>query len=233
MKTCGICKQEKNSEEFGIDKRHPDGLKWECKKCRKEYGKKYREKYGKILARRKKKKYWNNHEEELLKRRKYIEENEDKIRKSKQKWYQKNIDKKQKYQRDYYKKHKDEILAYQEKNKDKIKQQDIKRKQTIKGKMFGWKGNAKARNISWDIDLQYLESLPLVCYYTGVDLVLEPGKENTVSLDRLDSSKDYTKDNVVFCCWYVNEMKNDYSIDDFVRRCENIINNKHRFMGAK
>ena len=36
-----------------------------------------------------------------------------------------------------------------------------------------------------------------------------------VSIDRSDSSKDYTEDNVVLCCQAVNYLKNDYTIEDF------------------
>lgn len=33
MKTCSKCGQEKNINEFGLDKRKPDGRKYQCKLC--------------------------------------------------------------------------------------------------------------------------------------------------------------------------------------------------------
>lgn len=44
---------------------------------------------------------------------------------------------------------------------------------------------------------------------------------NNISPDRKDSSKGYTKDNVQFCRWYENSMKNNMTEKDFFERvCE-------------
>ena len=37
MKNCKLCHLDKDSSEFGPDRRRPDGLKGECKACLKEY----------------------------------------------------------------------------------------------------------------------------------------------------------------------------------------------------
>jgi hypothetical protein len=36
-----------------------------------------------------------------------------------------------------------------------------------------------------------------------------------VSIDRIESSKGYTKNNTVLCCQSINYMKNDYPIESF------------------
>lgn len=53
------------------------------------------------------------------------------------------------------------------------------------------------------------------CSYTKIDMILPHhtthAEPNTASLDRIDSSKGYTKDNVEFVCVFVNLGKNGFS----------------------
>ena len=39
----------------------------------------------------------------------------------------------------------------------------------------------------------------------------------------MDSNKGYTPDNVVLCCTYVNRMKNDCCMDEFVEWCRLVV----------
>ena len=93
---------------------------------------------------------------------------------------------------------------------------------TLSYRFNRWKVAANRRGISWDNDLtiEYLGSLPLICYYTGIILTLEPKQPNTISLDRIDSSLGYTKDNVMFCLVEINLMKRDYSKERFTELCK-------------
>jgi hypothetical protein len=52
------------------------------------------------------------------------------------------------------------------------------------------------------------------CYYTGLEMTLAPAASNSISLDRIDSLRGYVKDNVVLCCYQVNVMKQDLTIDE-------------------
>jgi len=83
---------------------------------------------------------------------------------------------------------------------------------------------AKKRKIGFDIDKQFVETLwesqGHKCAYSGLEMTFESGKPNLVSLDRTDSSRGYTKDNVVLCCAAINRMKLDLSIADFRRWCQ-------------
>lgn len=56
------------------------------------------------------------------------------------------------------------------------------------------------------------------CYYCGQIL------ENFNGIDRVDSSKEYTKDNCVSCCKYCNWAKNDLSISEFKNHINKINN---------
>ena len=66
-----------------------------------------------------------------------------------------------------------------------------------------------------------------VCAYSGRNMTLEAGKLNTVSIERIDSAKGYTKDNTILVCQAINRMKSDFGFDDFYELCRDIAD----FMG--
>lgn len=54
------------------------------------------------------------------------------------------------------------------------------------------------------------------CFYTGLSYSLNgEGMKNplTVTVDRIDSSIGYTKDNIVFCCFFVNNAKGPWELN--------------------
>jgi hypothetical protein len=58
------------------------------------------------------------------------------------------------------------------------------------------------------------------CYYTDVQMKLSSDTERDLylmSIDRTDSSKGYTKDNVVLCCWGVNVLKGPHSNEQMLQ----------------
>ena len=59
-------------------------------------------------------------------------------------------------------------------------------------------------------------SVPVTCPVLGIPLRMERGTrtDNSLSIDRIDSSLGYTPDNVVFVSWRVNRLKNDSSLDE-------------------
>jgi hypothetical protein len=71
-----------------------------------------------------------------------------------------------------------------------------------------------------DITLEFLKDLwgkqAGKCAYTGVSLSLALKKKRpySASLDRVDSSRGYTKDNVQFVCYFINTGKSDFSDSD-------------------
>jgi hypothetical protein len=84
---------------------------------------------------------------------------------------------------------------------------------------------AKERNISLDITIKQIWNLFLEqnkkCSLTGLDLFLrENHREKTASLDRINSKKGYTIDNVQWVHKNIQLMKNKYSQEEFIKFCK-------------
>lgn len=82
---------------------------------------------------------------------------------------------------------------------------------------------------SWKFELSYDYILYLLnkqdekCFYTNIPITFKRYDDAIFSLDRVDSSKGYTKDNTVICCWAINKMKQDLTLKDFYNFCELVI----------
>lgn len=113
------------------------------------------------------------------------------------------------------------MINYRDKNQLRI---DLYYK-SLQGRFGMWRRSAKSRDIKWDITMADILKMPMQCFYTKLDLTLEKDKLNTVSIDRINNSKPYTKDNIVLCCHYVNIMKNKFKLSDFLDICKLISEN--------
>lgn len=86
------------------------------------------------------------------------------------------------------------------------------------------KAGAKNRNIEFNITIKDAWDLFLKqnrkCALSNVDLVF--GKITTASLDRIDSSKGYHLDNIQWIHKHINNMKLDFSEDEFIYFCRKI-----------
>lgn len=63
------------------------------------------------------------------------------------------------------------------------------------------------------------------CFYTGDKLIFQPNHYNSVSIERLDSDKPHSPDNIVLCTTQANVMKQDYSVDEFLSAASKIHKN--------
>jgi len=77
-------------------------------------------------------------------------------------------------------------------------------------------------------------SIPVTCPVLGIPLCMERGErsDNSLSIDRIDSSQGYTPDNVVFVSWKVNRLKNDATIEEMrkmVTFYENLLEDRSVF----
>lgn len=126
-------------------------------------------------------------------------------------------------------------------NREKTRRENgIMKKNKIKEKELQWisrlTGGRKTRkkelceNKQNLIDTEFMyhlwKSQNGLCYYSGIKMNFpEKGKQRTpytASIDRLDSSKGYIKDNVVWCCWFYNHAKNNLKLEDFKKLCSSI-----------
>jgi hypothetical protein len=89
-----------------------------------------------------------------------------------------------------------------------------------------WKKNAATRGYRWGLSPEFLLELwnkqDGKCAYSGRQMTKESGAFETVSLDRKNSSLDYTPDNVVLCCAAINEMKMDLPLEVFIVLCSDV-----------
>ena len=86
-----------------------------------------------------------------------------------------------------------------------------------------WKSSCKRRGYKWDITKDFLVSLfknqKGKCALSGVELEYLKQSPYRPSLDRIDSEKDYTEDNVQFVCSIINVMKNKFTEKTFIDMC--------------
>lgn len=84
---------------------------------------------------------------------------------------------------------------------------------------------SKNRTLEFTVTKEFLWSLFLKqkrkCALSGVDIVMHFNRRNqTASLDRINSFKGYTKDNVQWIHKIVNNMKQDQSDESFIQWCQ-------------
>lgn len=91
------------------------------------------------------------------------------------------------------------------------------------------RGLSKKINVNITIEELYeiLEFQNFKCALTGIPLNilhLSPSKSNS-SIDRIDSNKNYSKDNIQWVLKDVNKMKNDLNNEYFIKLCTHISKN--------
>ncbi len=114
--------------------------------------------------------------------------------------------------------------AYYEKNKIRILTKRRAHKQTFIGRFLTYKGSAKSFGRSFELTQDEFKCFwQKPCFYCGDSI-------RTIGLDRIDSSKGYTFDNVVSCCATCNRMKLDSTLQNFIKRCGVIWNRCQHLM---
>lgn len=92
---------------------------------------------------------------------------------------------------------------------------------------------AKKRNIEVSVTkeeiLELLEKQNYKCALSGLSLIMSKSfskdrtnqtSSTTASLDRIDSSKGYVKENIQWVHKHVNKMKNNFDQDYFIKMCK-------------
>jgi len=175
---------------------------------------------------------YKNIEDKRVNEKRYRDKNKEKIKAMGRKHYANNKEKiltrkKLNYepekQKEYYLQNRDKIKSrvriYASKHQEHIKG----KRDSIEYRLKAIKSRSKKLGMDFDLTIGWIKSLPLICYYTGMQLTLESNFPNTISFDRIDSNKDYTQDNVVLCMVDINYAKNDLSKDNFIQMCRDVI----------
>jgi len=113
-------------------------------------------------------------------------------------------------------------------------------KSVLNSRLKGAKATSKKKgrefNLTLDCLLDLLEKQEGKCFYTG-EIMTVGGEERStftsafsISIDRVDSSKEYVEGNVVLCCWRVNQMKSEFSVEDLKFWCERISSCKNKIV---
>ena len=132
MKKCNKCNTEKEFSLFSSDKRSKDGLRRECKECKKEYGKIYRANNKDKIKERNKK--FNDNNKEYFKN--YAIKNEEALKEYSKEYLQKNKEKKSEKNKAYSKANRNKcneyLRKYRSENKEKFKEYYDNGKETRK-----------------------------------------------------------------------------------------------------
>ena len=135
IKVCSKCKRILVANEINFNKRKDskDGLRNECKICKKKMSKKYRENNKDILKKSNKKWRENNVEKIKKYKKEYRENNKEKIKKKRKIYYKKNKEIAKEKRKEYYEINKEDILSkckkYRENNPHILFNSNNKRKQ--------------------------------------------------------------------------------------------------------
>jgi hypothetical protein len=80
------------------------------------------------------------------------------------------------------------------------------------------KRRAKRKGLEFDLDYKDIE-VPVTCPLLGIPLYRAGGRatDNTPSLDRIDNTRGYTKDNVWVVSWRANSIKRDSTPRELIR----------------
>lgn len=232
QKMCSKCLTRKPIADFHTDKHSLGGVKSVCKECACKKARESREKNKEEISARAKEKYQEEKEDIKAERKKYYEQNRDSILERRKVLYHENREEINRRNRECYDRNKEVWNArrreYYLENKEKISQRDkeyrtkypeVKRNynQSLQGKWTHYKATAKRRGLPFELTFDEFSSFwQKPCHYCGCEV-------DTICLDRVDSSKGYTLDNVVPSCVDHNLMKLDHTEERFIELCKSVV----------
>jgi len=92
--------------------------------------------------------------------------------------------------------------------------------------------SAKSRNLVFHINVKFIWRLfnkqKGKCALSGVDIKFDYRKKNTASLDRIDNTKGYLKNNVQWVHKDINQLKHAFDEDYFIEMCTNVANHSQK-----
>ena len=102
-----------------------------------------------------------------------------------------------------------------------IQRQTTKPRDLISERLY--KSRSRSKGIrEHDLTWEYLHDLLMkqkgICALTGLQMTLETGRGNVISLDRIDSTKGYIPGNVQWVCDWANTMKSDHPMPELINK---------------
>lgn len=113
---------------------------------------------------------------------------------------------------------------YYQKNKERLNKAQLeKRRSSDYHIALAMRHRARKRameiGVEFTIEVEDLLPLPKTCPCFGFPLVASNKKQsdNSFSLDRIDSSKGYTPDNIQIVSWKYNNIKSNHDVNDILK----------------
>jgi len=126
---------------------------------------------------------------------------------------------KQEYNEVYNKTHKEHIKQYHKKRHTEKYSTENRRKKYINNVELELyhhaKSRAKQKNLEFNITKEDI-IIPKECPVFGIPINFD-NKHNVPTLDRIDSSKGYIKENIQVICFKANRLKNNGTIQEFIK----------------
>lgn len=120
-------------------------------------------------------------------------------------------------------------LTAEEKRREVIRIRRWRKLNPLKGILTNTKHRTKKLGLEFDIDKEFIEGLLIKqnnrCAYSGIEFSKTDGFTQ-MSIDRINSKKGYTKDNVQLVILAINYMKQDYPEDVFIELCKKVAENR-------
>ena len=116
-------------------------------------------------------------------------------------------------------------IALSRDNNPEKKKQFSNRKKELKYKtsesyirfmLYAAKGRAAAKGLDFNLSIEDI-TIPEICPILNIPLQISKGprKNNSPSLDRINNSKGYTRDNTRVISWRANHLKHDGTLEEF------------------
>jgi hypothetical protein len=141
------------------------------------------------------------------------------------------------YQNEYRKKNSEKVAIWGKESRKRLQADEVKRAHKNELKRASFKRNiihvlwkrTKDRALKKGYDFNLEESditIPELCPILEIPIFCgdRSNYNNSPTIDRVDNSKGYTKDNIKIISMLANTMKNSASIDELKAFCKNILN---------
>lgn len=88
------------------------------------------------------------------------------------------------------------------------------------------RSGAKERKLQWDLTKEQVHKMikeTTHCQVSGRKVMLEVGHPDGASIDRIDSTRGYTIDNVQITSQLINKARGEMTVDEFVKMCRDVV----------